>query len=206
MSENAAFARSVQEAGLAWVGPSPAATEQFGVKHVARDLAAKAGVPIVPGSKDLVASEEEAVAESERLGYPVMLKATGGGGGMGLVTCHSAEDVEEGFRMVQSRGQTLFKNPGVFVEKFYPEARHVEVQVFGNGMGKAVHLGERECSIQRRHQKVIEECPSPFVHKTQGLREKLCKAAVSLAQSINYGSAGTVETLVDDQTLSLIHI
>ena len=200
MSENAAFARSVQEAGLAWVGPSPAATEQFGVKHVARDLAAKAGVPIVPGSKDLVASEEEAVAESERLGYPVMLKATGGGGGMGLVTCHSAEDVEEGFRMVQSRGQTLFKNPGVFVEKFYPEARHVEVQVFGNGMGKAVHFGERECSIQRRHQKVIEECPSPFVHKTQGLREKLCKAAVSLAQSINYGSAGTVETLVDDQT------
>jgi len=199
LSENAAFARSVKEAGLAWVGPSPEAIEQMGVKHIARDLAAKAGVPIVPGS-GLVDSAQEAVAESEKLGYPVMLKATGGGGGMGLITCYSADDVEAGFKMVQSRGQTLFKNPGVFVEKFYPESRHVEVQVFGNAMGKAVHFGERECSIQRRHQKVIEEVPSPFVHKTKGLREKLCKAAISLTESINYGSAGTIETLVDDKT------
>ncbi|PSK51622.1 Methylcrotonoyl-CoA carboxylase subunit alpha, mitochondrial [Elsinoe australis] len=200
LSENADFARSVKGAGLAWIGPSPEAIEEFGVKHVARELAEKAGVPIVPGTKGLVVSEEDAVASSEKIGYPVMLKATGGGGGMGLITCNNPEEVKKGFQMVKSRGQTLFKNPGVFVEKYFPASHHVEVQVFGNGMGQAIHFGERECSIQRRHQKVIEECPSPFVEKHPGSRDKLCSAAVRLAESIKYGSAGTVETLVDDKT------
>ena len=129
-----------------------------------------------------------------------MLKATAGGGGMGLLTCNSEKEVRESFRTVQSRGEILFKNAGVFIERFYPSSHHIEVQVFGNGQGKAIHFGERECSIQRRHQKVIEECPSPFVTKHPELRERLGSAAVRLAESIHYGSAGTIEYLVDDET------
>ena len=200
MSENAEFARQVQAAGIAWVGPSPEAIEAFAIKHVARGLAEKAGVPIVPGTKGLVENEEDAVTSAESLGFPVMLKATGGGGGMGLVSCSNTEQVKDGFKMVQSRGHTLFKNSGVFIERYYPASRHIEVQVFGNGQGQAIHFGERECSIQRRHQKVIEECPGPFVERHVGMREKLGEAAVSLAKSIKYGSAGTVEYLVDDET------
>jgi urea carboxylase len=129
-----------------------------------------------------------------------MLKATGGGGGMGLITANNADQVREGFKKVTSRGEALFKNPGVFIERYYAASRHIEVQVFGNGQGKAIHFGERECSIQRRHQKVIEECPSPFVEQHLELRQKLGSAAISLAESIKYGSAGTVEFLVDDKT------
>ncbi|EMD92957.1 hypothetical protein COCC4DRAFT_139298 [Bipolaris maydis ATCC 48331] len=200
LSENADFARLVGEAGIAWVGPSPEAIEAFGVKHTARELAEAANVPIVPGTKGLVENEEEAAKEAERIGFPVMLKATGGGGGMGLITCNKVEEVRDGFRMVQSRGKTLFKNPGVFIEAFYPASHHIEVQVFGNGQGQAIHFGERECSIQRRHQKVIEECPSPFVERQPELRKKLGDAAVRLAESIKYGSAGTIEYLVDDKS------
>jgi urea carboxylase len=200
LSENAHFARLVGNAGIAWVGPSPESIEAFGVKHTARALAEKADVPIVPGTKGLVEDEDAATREAERIGFPVMLKATGGGGGMGLITCNKMDEVREGFRMVQSRGKTLFKNPGVFIEAFYPASHHIEVQVFGNGQGQAIHFGERECSIQRRHQKVIEECPSPFVEKHIYLREELGHAAVRLAESINYASAGTIEYLVDDKT------
>lgn len=200
LSENADFARKVSDAGLVWCGPSPEAIEAFGIKHTARDLAKKADVPIVPGTEGLVDSQDDAVNQSEKIGYPVMLKATGGGGGMGLVTCQNADEVKKGFDMVKSRGEQLFKNPGMFIERYYPASRHIEVQVFGNGQGDAIHFGERECSIQRRHQKVIEECPSPFVSKHPDLREKLGQAAVSLAESIKYGSAGTVEYLVDDKT------
>ena len=117
----------------------------------------------MPGSKGLISSEEDAVKESQRLGFPVMLKATAGGGGMGLATCQNVQEVKEAFEMVRSRGENLFKNAGMFMERFYPDSHHIEVQVFGNGLGNAIHFGERECSIQRRHQKVIEECPSPFV-------------------------------------------
>ncbi|KAF2202993.1 hypothetical protein GQ43DRAFT_291604 [Delitschia confertaspora ATCC 74209] len=200
LSENAHFAGMVGESDIAWVGPSPESIQAFGVKHVARDLAQKAGLPIVPGTKGLVENEEAAVKAAEELGFPVMLKATGGGGGMGLVTCSRTEEVREGFRTVQSRGKTLFKNSGVFIERFYPASHHIEVQVFGNGQGQAVHFGERECSIQRRHQKVIEECPSPFVEKHPELRQKLGDAAVQLSESIKYASAGTIEYLVDDNT------
>ncbi|KAI4219571.1 MAG: hypothetical protein LQ349_008315, partial [Xanthoria aureola] len=200
LSENADFAKSVAAAGMAWVGPSPESIESFGIKHTARDLAAKAGVPIVPGTEGLIDTEEDAVTESEQLGFPVMLKATAGGGGMGLATCSNVDEVKASFATVRSRGETLFKNAGVFMERFYPDSHHIEVQVFGNGLGNAIHFGERECSIQRRHQKVIEECPSPFVTKNPDLREKLCSAAVQLAESIKYGSAGTIEFLVDDRT------
>jgi len=130
----------------------------------------------------------------------VMLKATAGGGGMGLLACQDESDVREAFKTVQSRGETLFKNAGLFMEKFYPSSHHIEVQVFGNGLGQAIHFGERECSIQRRHQKVIEECPSPFVTTHPELREKLGTAATRLAESIKYGSAGTIEYLVDDES------
>lgn len=200
LSENAEFAKKVKSEGIAWVGPSSDAIEAFGVKHVARELAEKAGVPIVPGTKGLVENEDAAAKAAERIGFPVMLKATGGGGGMGLITANTAEEVRKGFAQVKSRGEALFKNPGVFIERFYPASRHIEVQVFGNGQGNAIHFGERECSIQRRHQKVIEECPSPFVAKHPQLRKKLGESSVSLAESIKYGSAGTVEYLVDDKS------
>ena len=200
LSENTDFARQVTDAGMVFAGPSPRAIEAFGIKHTARELAEKADVPIVPGTKGLVGSEEEAVEEAKKLGFPVMLKATAGGGGMGLLTCQDEKTVRESFKTVQSRGETLFKNAGLFIEKYYPSSHHIEVQVFGNGQGKAIHFGERECSIQRRHQKVIEECPSPFVTEHPELREKLGAAAVRLAESIEYGSAGTIEYLVDDES------
>jgi urea carboxylase len=200
LSENTDFARQVADAGMVFCGPSPKCIEDFGIKHTARELAAKADVPIVPGTKGLVGSEDEAVEEAKKLGFPVMLKATAGGGGMGLLTCEDEKQVRESFKTVQSRGETLFKNAGLFIEKYFPSSHHIEVQVFGNGQGKAIHFGERECSIQRRHQKVIEECPSPFVTKHPELRKKLGDAAVRLAESINYGSAGTIEYLVDDES------
>ncbi|KAH8689659.1 putative urea amidolyase [Talaromyces proteolyticus] len=198
LSENAEFAQAVAKAGMIFVGPKHDAIEAFGLKHRAREMAVEAGVPIVPGSRGLLATEEEAISAAEDMGYPVMLKATGGGGGMGLVICHSPSEVRQSLAQVRSRGATLFKNAGVFLERYYPKSHHIEVQVFGNGLGDAVHFGERECSIQRRHQKVVEECPSPFVEKHLGLRERLASAAVALAESVNYASAGTVEYLVDD--------
>ncbi|KAL2822297.1 allophanate hydrolase subunit 2-domain-containing protein [Aspergillus cavernicola] len=200
LSENSDFARAVASAGLAFVGPSPESIEAFGLKHTARALATKAGVPIVPGSQGLVTSEDEAVTVAESLGFPVMLKATAGGGGMGLLTCNTDKEVRDSFQTVQSRGEALFKNAGLFIERYYPSSHHIEVQIFGNGQGKVISFGERECSIQRRHQKVIEECPSPFVTRNPRLRKDLCNAAVRLAESINYGSAGTIEYLVDDET------
>lgn len=158
-------------------------------------------MPVVPGSKGLVETEEAAADTAGELGYPVMLKATAGGGGMGLLTCANEAEVRKNFQTVQSRGESLFKNAGVFLERYYPDSHHIEVQVFGNGQGKAISVGERECSIQRRHQKVIEECPSPFISQRHPeLRAKLTESSVRLAESIKYGSAGTVEYLVDDHT------
>lgn len=201
LSENTDFARAVAAAGLVFAGPSPEAIESFGLKHTARDLAVSAGVPVVPGSAGLLTTEDDAAAEAQKLGFPVMLKATAGGGGMGLLICADEKELRSNFKVVQSRGESLFKNTGVFLERYYPDSRHIEVQVFGNGLGKAISIGERECSIQRRHQKVIEECPSPFITSTKpDLRQKLTTCAVKLAESINYGSAGTVEYLVDDHT------
>ncbi|KAI1278181.1 urea carboxylase [Xylaria sp. FL0933] len=198
LSENAAFAQKVVDAGMAFVGPSPESIAEMGLKHRAREIAQTAKVPIIPGS-DLVASADGALRAAEHLGYPVMLKATGGGGGMGLQTCHSAEDVQRAFETVHNSSKKLFGNSGIFVEKYYPQSHHVEVQVFGNGTN-IIHFGERECSIQRRHQKIIEECPSPFVEAHPGLRQKLTKCATDYAAILGYKSAGTVEFLVDDIT------
>ncbi|KAJ9131341.1 Acetyl-CoA/propionyl-CoA carboxylase [Pleurostoma richardsiae] len=201
LSENAIFARSVAAAGLQFVGPSPENIEQFGLKHTARDLATRASVPIVPGTENLVYDADEAATAAKELGFPVMLKSTAGGGGMGLLTCVNEKEVRSSFGVVKSRSEALFHNSGVFLERYYPAAHHIEVQVFGNGQGEIAALGERECSIQRRHQKIIEECPSPFIEqKKPELREKLCSAAVALARSVKYASAGTLEFLVDDKT------
>ncbi|ORY55683.1 putative urea amidolyase [Pseudomassariella vexata] len=201
LSENMSFARDVASNGILFVGPDPGSIECFGLKHRARDLAVSAGVPVVPGTEGLLGSEEEAIQAAGGLGYPVMLKATAGGGGMGLLTCSDEDEVRNAFKTVQSRGEALFKNAGLFMERYYPSSHHIEVQVFGNGQGKVISLGERECSIQRRHQKVMEECPSPLVElKKPGLRKELTSAAVRLAESVNYASAGTIEYLVDDET------
>ncbi|KAK7961073.1 allophanate hydrolase subunit 2-domain-containing protein [Apiospora saccharicola] len=204
LSENAGFARDVAAAGLHFVGPSPESIEQFGRKHTARGLATRAGVPVVPGSTGLLRDADDAcrtVAERLPGGYPVMLKSTAGGGGMGLQICASESELRAAFETVQSRGETLFHDSGVFLEKYFPAAHHIEVQVFGDGRGRVTALGERECSIQRRHQKVIEECPSPFVtQKRPELRRGLAAAAVALAESVEYASAGTLEFLVDDVT------
>ncbi|ORY24558.1 allophanate hydrolase subunit 2-domain-containing protein [Naematelia encephala] len=199
LSENAEFAEDVIKAGMAWVGPKPSTITSFGLKHKARELAVAAGVPVVPGT-GLLESAEEAVRAATSIGLPVMLKASAGGGGMGLVVCHNMEEVRTGFETVAARAGTLYKDSTLFMEKYVEKGRHIEVQVFGNGQGFAAHFGERECSIQRRHQKVIEECPSPFVTKMPGLRKTLTDCAVRLAASVHYESAGTVEFLVDDDT------
>jgi urea carboxylase len=198
LSENVEFADMVAAAGITFAGPSSASIKAMGLKHEARAIAEAANVPVIPGTA-LLASSGEATEAAIRLGFPVMLKATGGGGGMGLQICHTEQEVEKAFSMVESRASTLFKNSGVFLEKYYPRSRHVEVQVAGNGE-VVVAFGERECSLQRRHQKVIEECPSPFVERHPGLREKMLQAAIDYASQLNYKSVGTVEFLVDDET------
>ncbi|KAI0838476.1 AHS2-domain-containing protein [Hypoxylon sp. FL0890] len=198
LSENADFARRVHDAGMVFVGPDSEAIHQMGLKHVARDLAIAAGVPVISGS-GLLGSAEEALDVAQKIGFPVMIKASGGGGGMGQKACLSENDVPASFAQVESRSKELFGDAGVFIEKYYPTSHHIEVQVFGNG-SEVIHFGERECSIQRRHQKVIEECPSPYLADKPEIRSRLVSCALTLAKSIKYRSAGTVEFLVDDET------
>ncbi|KAM3501559.1 hypothetical protein MY11210_009338 [Beauveria gryllotalpidicola] len=199
LSENAKFASAVEDAGAVFVGPDPEHIVTFGIKDRARDLAARVGVPVCPGS-GIIQCEDEAVSEASKIGYPIMLKATAGGGGMGLKICENESQVRSSFASVVSRGAALFSNPGVFLERYYPVSRHIEIQIFGDGRGDCVIFGERECSIQRRHQKVIEESPSPFVEARPELRERLVRVSQQLASSIKYKSAGTIEYLVDDKT------
>ncbi|KAH7886782.1 allophanate hydrolase subunit 2-domain-containing protein [Phlebopus sp. FC_14] len=204
LSENVDFAQSVIDAGLLWLGPQPHVIRAMGLKHEARILAANAGLPVVPGSQGLMATFEDALSVSNQIGFPIMLKATAGGGGMGLVICRDEGELSVQFKNTKQRAESLFRQEGVFIERYYPSARHIEVQasiaVFGNGTGDVVHMGERECSVQRRHQKVIEETPSPFFSRYPGLRKEMCEAAVHLCRSIKYASAGTVEFLVDDES------
>ena len=194
LSENADFARQVEEAGLAFVGPTPAHLEAFGAKHTARALARAAGVPMMAGT-GLLASAEQAVAEASRIGFPVMVKATGGGGGIGLLACHDAGEVADAFARVERLAAANFAAGGVFLERLVRPARHVEVQVFGDGTGQVVVLGDRDCSLQRRNQKVIEEAPAPGLPPS--LRRQLHEAARDLAASVAYRSAGTVEFVYD---------
>ena len=195
LSENSSFAAACEDAGIRFVGPHPEHLADFGLKHVARDLARRAGVPMLPGS-DLVADAAEAAREAARIGYPVMLKSTAGGGGIGLQLCRNEGELAERFAMVRRLGEANFKQGGVYVEKFVEMARHIEVQVFGLGDGRVVLFGERDCSAQRRNQKVIEETPAPGL--ADETRKRLHEAARLLASSVQYSSAGTVEFLYDD--------
>ncbi len=194
LSENADFAEACAAAGIAFIGPTPENIRAFGLKHSARALAEAAGVPLAAGT-GLLADPEAAVAAAARIGYPVMLKATAGGGGIGMRVCADARAVREGFAAVARLGAGNFGNAGLFLERFVPRARHVEVQIFGDGAGRAVALGERDCSLQRRNQKVIEEAPAP--HLPDSVRAALTDAAVRLGAAVRYRSAGTVEFLYD---------
>ena len=194
LSENAAFAERCEAEGIAFVGPTPDNIRAFGLKHTARDIAADLGVPLAPGT-DLLTDEGAAIAAAERIGYPVILKATAGGGGIGMKVCQSAADIQDGFATVARLGAGNFGDGGVFLERYVAVARHIEVQVFGDGQGHVVALGERDCSLQRRNQKVVEETPAP--HLPEATRTALIDAAVRLASGAKYRSAGTVEFLYD---------
>jgi urea carboxylase len=194
LSENAGFARAVEAAGLVFVGPTPDQLDAFGTKHTARDLARAAGVPLMPGT-GLLTGVTEAVEQAELLGFPVMLKATGGGGGIGIQPCADVAEVSEAFERVERLATTSFGTPGVFLERLVRPARHVEVQVFGDGTGRVAVLGDRDCSLQRRNQKVVEEAPAPGL--PDSLRRTLHESARALAASVAYRSAGTVEFVYD---------
>ncbi len=179
-----------------FVGPTPDQLRRFGLKHEARALAEAAGVPLAPGT-DLLQSLDDAKQAADDIGYPVMLKSTAGGGGIGLSRCDDEAELVAAFESVKRLGESFFSDSGVFIERFVARARHVEVQIFGDGQGKVLALGERECSLQRRNQKVVEETPAPNL--PQATREKLHDSAVRLGESVNYQSAGTVEYIYDDE-------
>jgi len=194
LSESAEFADACANAGLAFVGPTPEQIREFGLKHRSRELAAAAGVSMTPGT-GLLADLDTALKEAERIGYPVMLKSTAGGGGIGLSRCNNAQELQQAFESVQRLGKQFFRDAGVFVERYVDGARHVEVQIFGDGSGRVLALGERDCSIQRRNQKVVEETPAPDL--PEATRKALHAAAVKLGESVQYRSAGTVEFIYD---------
>jgi Acetyl/propionyl-CoA carboxylase, alpha subunit len=196
LSENADFSDRCGKEGIVFVGPSGDAIRKLGLKHSAREIAEKAGVPLVPGS-DLVKDAKEAREIAAKLEYPIMVKSTAGGGGIGLQKVDSEADIERVFQTVQHQGKSYFGDPGVFLERFVEDARHVEIQMFGDGYGKAIALGERDCSLQRRNQKVIEETPAPNL--PEPTRQKMRKAAESLGSSMNYKGAGTVEFIYDER-------
>ncbi len=197
LSENAGFAETVADAGLVFIGPSPATIRTFGLKHRARDVARAAGVAMLPGS-ELLTDELEAVQQAETLGFPVILKSTAGGGGIGMQRCNSAEEVVKAFTSVRDLARANFASPGIFLEKFLVAPRHVEVQVFGDGAGGVLVLGDRDCSLQRRNQKLVEECPAPNI--PEDVRRQLHDQARALTRAIEYASAGTVEFLYDPAT------
>jgi urea carboxylase len=194
LSENPDFAQALQREGVAFVGPRPEHMWAFALKHTARELAEKSGVPLLPGSP-LIDTLDDALSEAKRIGYPVMLKSTAGGGGIGLQLCRSAEDMPRLLETVQRLALANFKDAGLFLEKYVGEARHIEVQIFGDGKGNVIALGERDCSAQRRNQKVLEETPAP--HLAPETRAALHAAAVQLGESVSYESAGTVEFIYD---------
>ncbi|MEM1297552.1 MAG: biotin carboxylase N-terminal domain-containing protein, partial [Verrucomicrobiota bacterium] len=195
LSENAGFAKACEEAGVAFIGPTPQQLETCGLKHVCRDIARDAGVPLLEGSK-LLESAEEALKTAVEVGFPVILKSSAGGGGIGMQIANAAEEVPSLYDQVRRLSQSNFGDPSLFLEKYIVRARHIEVQVFGDGTGNVISLGERDCSVQRRNQKVIEETPAPGLNDEE--RKQIADAAIRIAKSVNYRSAGTVEFLWDD--------
>ncbi len=197
LSENAEFCDLCEAQGIVFLGPNSAQMKSFGLKHTARELAIQANVPLLPGSQ-LLADEVEALTEAERIGYPVMLKSTAGGGGIGMRLVWNADELKEAYATVSYLAQANFKDAGLYLEKFVQNARHIEVQIFGDGEGKILALGERDCSVQRRNQKVVEETPAPHLDDQQ--RAYIQNVAIQLMQSVNYRSAGTVEFVMDTDT------
>ncbi|KAA0549469.1 acetyl-CoA carboxylase biotin carboxylase subunit [Bacillus sp. BGMRC 2118] len=195
LAENADFAEICRECNIKFVGPSPEAITKMGTKDIARETMREAGVPIVPGSKGIVENVEEGIKLANEMGYPVIIKATAGGGGKGIRVAKSEEDLIKGIRTTQQEAAAAFGNPGVYIEKYIEDFRHVEIQVLADEHGNVIHLGERDCTIQRRLQKLVEETPSPAL--TPEIREQMGEAAVKAAQAVNYSGAGTIEFIYD---------
>jgi acetyl-CoA carboxylase biotin carboxylase subunit len=204
LSENANFVQIIQDHGLTFIGPTADHINMMGDKITAKDTMKNLGVPCVPGSPGGVPTVEEAMKISTDMGFPVIVKATAGGGGRGMKVAKTADDLEEAFRTARSESKAAFGNDEVYIEKYLTLPRHIEIQVFGDGKGNAVHLGERDCSLQRRHQKVLEECPSPVIDAaTRAKIGKVCSEAVA---SINYAGAGTIEFLYENDEFFFIEM
>ncbi|ULT58483.1 acetyl-CoA carboxylase biotin carboxylase subunit [Neobacillus drentensis] len=197
LSENAAFAEQTIKAGMIFIGPEPKTIELMGDKITSRQTMVNAGVPVVPGSSHGLKTIEEACSLAETIGYPIMLKASGGGGGIGMVLCENEQALNKSYESTKKRAMTYFGSDEVFIEKYITESRHIEVQVFGDRFGNIIHLFERDCSIQRRHQKVVEESPSPFL--SEQVKQKMFDTAIKAARAVNYTNAGTVEFIVDQE-------
>jgi acetyl-CoA carboxylase biotin carboxylase subunit len=204
LAESADFAAAVVEAGLVWVGPSPEAIASMGDKVKARNLMSDAGVPVAGGTRDPVPDREAAVVAAREIGYPVMVKAAAGGGGIGMGVAADDAAVRTAYDTAQARAERFFSSPAIFLERYIPGARHVEVQILGLNDGSVVALGERDCSVQRRHQKVAEEAPSPGV--TDDLRARMLAAAVRAGEAVGYRNAGTVECLVDPEKQDFVFL
>lgn len=195
LAENADFAEICKACNVTFVGPSPEAIQKMGIKDVARETMKQAGVPIVPGSEGVIADEEEGVKIAREIGYPVIIKATAGGGGKGIRVANTEEELIKGIRITQKEAETAFGNPGVYIEKFIEDFRHVEIQILADQHGNVIHLGERDCTIQRRLQKLVEESPSLAL--TPEIRAKMGEAAVNAAKAVDYVGAGTIEFIFD---------
>ncbi|WP_144549760.1 acetyl-CoA carboxylase biotin carboxylase subunit [Peribacillus simplex] len=195
LAENADFAELCRECNIIFIGPSPEAINKMGTKDVARETMRKASVPIVPGSKGIIKDTDEGVALANEMGYPVIIKATAGGGGKGIRVARTEEELIKGINITQQEAATAFGNPGVYIEKFIEDFRHVEIQVMADNHGNAIHLGERDCTVQRRLQKLVEETPSPALDGE--MRAEMGQAAVTAALAVNYSGAGTVEFIYD---------
>src|SRR5215213_3086123 len=188
LAENAGMARACAEAGITWIGPPPESIEAMGSKTRAREIMEKAGVPIVPGSTEVAKDLEDAKRQAEEIGYPIACKAAGGGGGKGFRVAMTADDLADAFEGAAREGEKFFGDATVYLERYLEDPRHVEVQVLADGHGNVIHLGERDCSVQRRHQKLIEESPAPAVDAA--LRERLGEIAVAAARAVDYRGAG----------------
>lgn len=200
LAENADFAELCRECNLIFIGPSPEAISKMGTKDVARDTMKEAGVPIVPGSQGIIKNTEEAIELANQIGYPVIIKATAGGGGKGIRVARHEEELVKGIQITQQEASTAFGNPGVYLEKYVEDFRHVEIQIMADTNGNAIHLGERDCTIQRRLQKLLEESPSPALD--ENVRKQMGEAAVKAAVAVDYTGAGTVEFIYEYKTKS----
>jgi acetyl-CoA carboxylase, biotin carboxylase subunit len=195
LAENAEFSRICEEHDLKFIGPSPKMIEMMGDKATAKATMIKNNVPVVPGSDGIVTSVDEGKKIAKKIGFPVIIKASAGGGGRGMRVVHEEENFEKAFKTCQNEAETAFNNPAVYIEKFVVNPRHIEIQILGDQHGNVKHLGERECSLQRRHQKILEEAPSPVM--TPEVREKMGQAAINAGKAIDYEGAGTVEFIAD---------